>query len=122
MPRREFGIVYRQSGVALRLPPHSRNRDASHQWPRGLLLHLEMVTMETVMPFVARRKLTRRIWSVVLLCVSQLQRMEAATGSNAGTCFDVSPVEQGWQPSTVTSLTQSRDGYLWVGTYNGLLR
>jgi len=36
--------------------------------------------------------------------------------------YEVSSIEQGWQPSTVTSLIQAESGYLWLGTYNGLLR
>src|SRR5258706_1094499 len=36
--------------------------------------------------------------------------------------FDISPLESGWQPNTVTSVIQSQDGYLWLGTYNGLVR
>src|SRR5882724_3418406 len=36
--------------------------------------------------------------------------------------FDITPLESGWQPNTVTSVIQSRDGYLWLGTYNGLAR
>jgi signal transduction histidine kinase/ligand-binding sensor domain-containing protein len=40
----------------------------------------------------------------------------------AGANIEVLPIEQGWQPSTVTSIVQSRSGYLWLGTYNGLLR
>ena len=39
-----------------------------------------------------------------------------------GATYEVSPIEQGWQPSTVTSLIQAGSGYLWLGTYNGLLR
>ena len=37
----------------------------------------------------------------------------------SGPYLDLSPVEQGWQPSTVTAIVQSHDGYLWLGTYNG---
>src|SRR6266567_2581764 len=36
--------------------------------------------------------------------------------------FDIWPLESGWQPNTVTSIIQSQDGYLWLGTYNGLVR
>jgi ligand-binding sensor domain-containing protein len=31
-------------------------------------------------------------------------------------------IEQGLPNSTVTALAQTRDGYLWVGTFNGLAR
>ena len=36
--------------------------------------------------------------------------------------LDLSAVENGWQPNTVTAVLQTQDGYLWLGTYNGLLR
>lgn len=31
-------------------------------------------------------------------------------------------IQDSWQPGTVTSIVQSRDGYLWLGTYHGLVR
>jgi len=40
----------------------------------------------------------------------------------SGPYLDISPITQGWQPSTVTAIVQSHDGYLWLGTYNGLMR
>src|SRR5439155_2082601 len=40
----------------------------------------------------------------------------------SGPYLDLSPITQGWQPSTVTAIVQARDGYLWLGTYNGLMR
>ena len=36
--------------------------------------------------------------------------------------YDVWSIEDGWQQDTVTSLVQTRDGYLWLGTYTGLVR
>src|SRR6266403_819137 len=30
--------------------------------------------------------------------------------------FDLWTVDDGWQPSSVTAVIQSRDGYLWLGT------
>jgi signal transduction histidine kinase/ligand-binding sensor domain-containing protein len=51
-----------------------------------------------------------------------------AAASNFGTApagkvhFDLWTVDDGWQPSSVTAIVQSRDGYLWLGTYNGLVR
>src|SRR6266446_632863 len=40
----------------------------------------------------------------------------------SGPYLDISPITQGWQPSTVTAVVQAHDGYLWLGTYNGLMR
>jgi signal transduction histidine kinase/ligand-binding sensor domain-containing protein len=36
--------------------------------------------------------------------------------------YDIRTVEDGWQPAAVTAILQSRAGYLWLGTYSGLLR
>src|SRR3974390_2381015 len=36
--------------------------------------------------------------------------------------YDVWQVEDGWVPNTVTSILQSRNGYIWMGTYQGLVR
>ena len=36
--------------------------------------------------------------------------------------FDVWQVEQGLEQNPVTAVVQSRDGYLWLGTYTGVLR
>ena len=76
------------------------------------------------MVFVPQRMLIWRgdfILCAVLICGSQTSPLKAA-GAFSGASYDVSTVEQGWQPSTVTALAQTHDGYLWVGTYNGLLR
>jgi signal transduction histidine kinase/ligand-binding sensor domain-containing protein len=36
--------------------------------------------------------------------------------------FEALPPDAGWQQSPVTGIVQTRDGYLWLGTYNGLVR
>jgi signal transduction histidine kinase/ligand-binding sensor domain-containing protein len=36
--------------------------------------------------------------------------------------YDIWQVEDGWVPNSVSSVLQSRDGYLWLGTYHGLVR
>lgn len=47
----------------------------------------------------------------------------AATGPSAsGELFEVWQVEGDWQRNSVTAIVQSRDGYLWLGTYHGLVR
>jgi ligand-binding sensor domain-containing protein/signal transduction histidine kinase len=49
--------------------------------------------------------------------------LHAATAPcHSGELFEVLPFERGWQPNAVTSIVQSHDGYLWVGTYHGLVR
>src|SRR5437660_1840018 len=46
----------------------------------------------------------------------------ANTPCHSGELFEVLPFERGWQPNTVTSIVQTHDGYLWLGTYHGLVR
>ncbi len=53
----------------------------------------------------------------------------AAGSSRAQSSVEVPPapsdvwhVEAGWQDDTVTSVLQSHNGYLWLGTYHGLVR
>ena len=36
--------------------------------------------------------------------------------------YEVSPVDEGWQQSTVTAIEQGHEGYLWLGSYHGLVR
>jgi len=36
--------------------------------------------------------------------------------------FQIGPAPNGWPESAVTSIVQTRQGYLWLGTYHGLLR
>jgi signal transduction histidine kinase/ligand-binding sensor domain-containing protein len=62
-----------------------------------------------------------------LAAVGPLIGAQGASPSFAGAVaanlhFDLWTVEEGWQPSSVTAIVQSRDGYLWLGTYNGLIR
>src|SRR6266404_4391296 len=55
------------------------------------------------------------LWAAGLSCPA------SGAGSYQNT-FDVWQVEAGWQQSAVTTIVQSRDSYLWLGTYHGLLR
>jgi ligand-binding sensor domain-containing protein/signal transduction histidine kinase len=54
--------------------------------------------------------------------LSQTSAAKAAGLFASGPHLDISPITQGWQPSTVTAILQSHEGYLWLGTYNGLMR
>jgi ligand-binding sensor domain-containing protein len=36
--------------------------------------------------------------------------------------YDVWPMDESWEQDTVTSIVQTRNGYLWLGTYTGLVR
>jgi ligand-binding sensor domain-containing protein/signal transduction histidine kinase len=44
-----------------------------------------------------------------------------AVALNSPRAFDISPALEGG-PNPTTALVQSRDGYLWLGTYHGLVR
>src|SRR5437868_6689036 len=36
--------------------------------------------------------------------------------------FEVTRVDRGWAQNAVTAIVQTRQGYLWLGTYHGLAR
>src|SRR5215471_17760965 len=46
----------------------------------------------------------------------------AGADTPTGFSYDVHPVEVDGQQNTVTAITQTRNGYLWMGSYNGLGR
>lgn len=50
--------------------------------------------------------------------ISEAQPVSRAEAAPTGSWH----VEAGWQEDTVTSVLQSREGYLWLGTYHGLVR
>src|SRR5438876_11233109 len=60
-----------------------------------------------------------------LLCASS-PRIPAASNpvprSNAPYIIDVKETEDGLPQNSVIAITQTRDGYLWLGTLNGLAR
>src|SRR5678816_361614 len=74
---------------------------------------------------LCRRGLRAGSWLLsILWCCSTLSGANPpALSTNVSRhSYDIWPLEAGWQPNTVTCLMQSRDGYLWLGTYNGLVR
>jgi len=61
--------------------------------------------------------------SLLLCCTSgKCESRPANRPGLAAEPFEVRPSEGGWQPNSVTGIVQSRDGYLWLGTYHGLVR
>lgn len=58
----------------------------------------------------------------LLILTSGGVELQAAARNPARGSFEVWQVQSDWQPSTVTAIVQSRDGYLWLGTYHGLVR
>src|SRR6202142_3277845 len=56
----------------------------------------------------------------VLLCGFHL--WGATNSSVSDYSIDVWQTEQGLPQDSVTSIVHTRDGYLWLGTYNGLVR
>ena len=68
-----------------------------------------------------RRPLFRRFWASAL---AGWLVLAAAHGAGLGEDYlvDVWTSENGLPDSSVTSIAQTPEGYLWVGTYNGLAR
>ncbi|MEK7833159.1 MAG: two-component regulator propeller domain-containing protein, partial [Acidobacteriota bacterium] len=56
------------------------------------------------------------VWFLILLCLS------AATQAKAQYRFDHWTTDDGLPQNTVTSVVQTRDGYLWITTLDGLAR
>lgn len=70
------------------------------------------------------RRIVLRFWTVLVgggLLFSQTSLHAAANGSG-DYLIDVTTREKGLPNSSVTAITQTPDGYLWVGTYDGLAR
>lgn len=61
-------------------------------------------------------------WLAALALCLATGGMELIARAAAPQAYDVWPVEEGWTPSTITSITQTQDGYIWLGTYHGLMR
>jgi signal transduction histidine kinase/ligand-binding sensor domain-containing protein len=57
------------------------------------------------------------LFAILMLAASSLPAAAAP-----GFEFDIWQTEQGLEQNPVTSVVQTSDGYLWVGTYTGLLR
>ncbi len=63
----------------------------------------------------------RRVWPQLVILIVSLLTTVARTAS--GEAFDVWQVEEsGGQQEAITAILQSNDGYLWLGTYHGLIR
>lgn len=67
------------------------------------------------------RALLGLLW---LLMLTMGQAAPAAGGARAGAplILDVWTTEEGLPQNEVTAIVQTRDGYLWLGTYSGLVR
>src|SRR5438309_1432576 len=62
-----------------------------------------------------------RVWPQLVILFVLLLTTGVRTAQ--GEAFDVWQVdESGAQQEPVTAILQSRDGYLWLGTYHGLIR
>jgi signal transduction histidine kinase/ligand-binding sensor domain-containing protein len=60
------------------------------------------------------------LWLVALAGGAGFSIAYGADGS--GLSFDIWQVQQGLEQNPITAVVQTRDGYLWLGTYTGLLR
>lgn len=65
----------------------------------------------------------------LLLClIGGVLELRPALAASADSVFgptyayDIWQVEEGWVPTAVSSIVQTHDGYIWLGTYQGLLR
>ena len=67
-----------------------------------------------------RRATERLAWRIALVAVLVAAGILPASAANYFT--RTWQVEQGLPQNKVTAVVQTRDGYLWVGTYNGLAR
>ena len=65
----------------------------------------------------------KRIVPIFLGCLlAALAFVRPAVAAEVPFLVDVWGTEDGLPQSSVIALTQTRDGYLWLGTLNGLLR
>src|SRR5215471_1003186 len=72
-------------------------------------------------PACARSHGVRTAWVVGLVLLAARVSHAASTGTG-DYLIDVWTSENGLPNSSVTAIGQTLDGYLWVGTYNGLAR
>jgi len=87
--------------------------------PTALLFAGRSTARITCVSALARRSLSTAAGLTLLLVF----RLAAGAASSLGDyLIDVTTGEKGLPNSSVTAIAQTPDGYLWVGTYNGLAR
>ena len=59
---------------------------------------------------------------ILVISLAFVLASRAAENGNGDYLIDVWTRERGLPNSSVTAIAQTRDGYLWIGTYNGLAR
>jgi ligand-binding sensor domain-containing protein/signal transduction histidine kinase len=59
---------------------------------------------------------------ITLACANNAQLLAQTARSFSPDPFEVRPADGGWQPNSITAIVQTSDGYLWLGTYHGLVR
>ncbi|HLH56579.1 MAG TPA: two-component regulator propeller domain-containing protein, partial [Verrucomicrobiae bacterium] len=111
------------------LSPAARYIAITALWPSGPgLLSAALLWHNSGMLVFMARRTPRRLKPVLfgaLLFWALLRSMllPAAESKPARDAFDVWEVEDGAaQQSPLTAIIQTRDGYLWLGTYHGLVR
>ena len=87
----------------------------------------QLATLPHVFPLTARWNclnragfLFRVLW--VYGSVGSPALPEAYGGDASKLSYDVWQVGEGLEQNPITSVVQSRDGYIWAGTYTGLMR
>ena len=72
---------------------------------------------------INRASVYTSLWlALAVLITSQPGRAADATNATPQYRFEVWQTEEGLPQNTVSAVVQSREGYLWLGTYNGLVR
>ena len=87
----------------------------------------QLATLRHMFPLTARWLcltragfLFRALW--ICASVGSLTLPAASGGDASKLSYDVSQVEEGLEQTPITSVVRSRDGYIWAGTYTGLMR
>jgi ligand-binding sensor domain-containing protein/signal transduction histidine kinase len=80
---------------------------------------LAILTGRDMLAAMSSRNLSARLWLMVGVSLCAAGRLVAEP---ADYLVDKWDTEDSLPSSTVTSIAQTPDGYLWVGTYNGLAR
>lgn len=91
-----------------------------------MLIRVESPSIHDVLASLARWKFNLEIslGAIVLLFLGggALSPAFAEAVALQQQLFDIWPAGEGWEQNTVTALLQTRNGYLWLGTYHGLVR
>ncbi len=63
-----------------------------------------------------------RLYTFLIVCVISQVFLGNTLAQNSGVRFEKITIDDGLSQNSVTCIYQSRDGFIWLGTYNGLNR